>query len=199
MHLRVLALSLVFFISLSPVTFAQTSRSAPSPLPIVTDTPANDTPIRRAEATLVLPCTVRSIATELRAFARYPSFFHRIRSARVIHRDRTQTDVYFQVDLPRSLGTYWFLQHLTVTAQGANRFEMSGISTDGNVGYVETHVFAERLHSPSSPSSRLRVTLLAVPAFPALPATVTAHLRDAVRAATLGLFTACTRATPTTP
>ena len=169
---------------------AAAATADPHAEPLVEDSEVPDTPVRRAEATLVLPCAFPVVAARMRDFTRYPDFLRRIRGARVIHRNRAETDVYFQVELPRALGVYWFLQHMTVVASTPERLEINGVSTDGNVGHIETRVRVERMRG-SAPATRLRFSLLGVPAFPALPSTVTAYLRDAVRGAALGLRDAC--------
>lgn len=173
-----------------PSANAATTAVDPHAEPTIEEIVVPETPVRRAEATLVVPCAFPIVAARMRDFTRYPDFLRRLRGARVIHRNRAETDVYFQVELPRALGVYWFLQHMTVVASTPERLEITGLSTDGNVGHIETRVRAERVRG-AVPATRLRFSLLGVPVFPALPSTVTAYLRDAVRGATLGLRDAC--------
>lgn len=133
-------------------------------------------PVRRAQVVVDYPVPYRRVAAKLLDFNGYPVFLHRFRSARVIHRNRAETDVYFEVDLPESLGRFWFLHRMTVTRR-SDRLLIEGVSRDGNAGHVETRV--ELLRTGEN-SCRFSFSLYALPTVPAHPDSVSRLLRRAV-------------------
>jgi hypothetical protein len=111
------------------------------------------------------------VAAHLLNFAEYPAFLRRFRSARVVRRNRADTDVYFEVELPRSLGTFWFLHRMTVQ-RGADHLVIQGVSREGNAGLVETLVDLRRT---GEGTCRFSFSLYALPPPPAPPPTLPAH------------------------
>ncbi len=160
---------------------AQPAR-APGP-PTLTERPVDGTSVRRMESEIVVQAPFEAVARLLRDYAAYPSFLPRFRTARVVQRTRAHTQVYFQLELPRALGTLWFLHEMSVTRDTADALEIQGVARSGSVGRVETTVSLERL--PAHGGVRFRFALFGLPALPALPDTVNGLLRDAVRAAAI--------------
>lgn len=132
-------------------------------------------PVRRASVVADYPAPFPRVAAQLLNYSDYPVFLRRFRSARVIHRDRAQTDVYFDVDLPEALGRFWFLHRMTVTRR-PDLLIIDGVSREGNAGLVETHVELRR--TPTG--CRFTFSLYALPTIPALPESVSQLLRRAV-------------------
>jgi hypothetical protein len=123
------------------------------------------------------------LASHLLNFAEYPSFLRRFRSARVVRRNRADTDVYFEVELPSALGTFWFLHRMTVQ-RSADHLVIRGVSQEGNAGLVETLVDLRRT---GENTSRFSFSLYAVPTLPAHPDSVSRVLANAVQGGAQGL------------
>lgn len=152
-------------------------------VPVLSEQPVDGTHVRRMQSDTVIHAPFDVVARQVLDYARYPDFLRRVRTARVVRRDRAQTDVYFQLDLPRAMGTIWFLHRMTVVRQGADRMEIHGAAQAGNVGRVETRVTIERV--AGSRATRFSFALFGLPVVPAMPDTVNGTLRDAVRAAAI--------------
>jgi ribosome-associated toxin RatA of RatAB toxin-antitoxin module len=171
---------LVMALSLAP---RAGSAQAPDPVVQVTDTPVAGSPVRRATAVVDYPFDFARVSAKLLDFAAYPTFLRRFRSARVIHRNRADTDVYFEVELPRSIGNFWFLHRMRVT-RARDRLQIDGVSQEGNAGYVETRVDLART---GENSCRMTFTLYVLPTIPALPDSVTQIVRNAVEGGAQGI------------
>jgi Polyketide cyclase / dehydrase and lipid transport len=166
----VLVVALLF----SPFAHAQNAAA-----PAISEAPVEGTNVRRMQATTTIRAPFEVVSRRLLDFARYPEILRRVRTARVVRRDRAQTDVYFQLELPRAMGTIWFLHRMTTLRPSPNRLEIRGVAQSGNVGRVETQVTVERI-TPTT--TRFTFALFGLPVVPALPDTINGALRDAVRA-----------------
>lgn len=164
---------------LAALCFAQRAHAQNAAAPVLSEAPVEGTRVHRMQATTTIRAPFEVVSRRLLDFARYPEILRRVRTARVVRRDRAQTDVYFQLELPRAMGTIWFLHRMTVLRPSPDRLEVRGVAQSGNVGRVETQVTAERL---SATSTRFTFTLFGLPVVPALPETINGTLRDAVRA-----------------
>lgn len=151
--------------------------------PALSEHAVDGTLVRRMQSETVIRAPLDVVARQVLDYSRYPDFLRRVRTARVVRRDRAQTDVYFQLELPRAMGTIWFLHRMTVVRRDADRVEIQGAAQAGNVGRVETLVRLERV--AGSPSTRFTFALFGLPVVPALPETINGALRDAVRAAAI--------------
>ncbi len=151
--------------------------------PALSEHAVDGTLVRRMQSETVIRAPLEVVARQVLDYTRYPAFLRRVRTARVVRRDRAQTDVYFQLELPRAMGTVWFLHRMTVVRRDADRVEIQGAAQAGNVGRVETLVRLDRV--AGSPSTRFTFTLFGLPVVPALPETINGALRDAVRAAAI--------------
>ncbi len=140
-------------------------------------------PVRRASVVVDFPTAFSRVAPHLLNFAEYPSFLRRFRSARVVRRNRAETDVYFEVELPSSLGTFWFLHRMTVQ-RSADHLVIRGVSREGNAGLVETLVDLRRT---GENTCRFSFSLYAVPTLPAHPDSVSRVLANAVEGGAQGL------------
>lgn len=158
-------------------------RPAATAAPTLSEQHVEGTLVRRMQSQTVIRAPFESVSRHVFDYARYPDFLRRIRTARVVRRDRAQTDVYFQLELPRAMGTIWFLHRMTVVRRDANRVEIRGDAQAGNVGRVETLVQLERVEG--TPATRFTFSLFGLPVVPALPETINGALRDAVRAAAI--------------
>ncbi|MFO0647883.1 MAG: hypothetical protein U0326_16710 [Polyangiales bacterium] len=176
--MRSAVLACVFAAALLASPPASTQDAA---VPVLSEHPVEGTNVRRMQSETVIHAPFDVVAQQVLDYARYPDFLRRVRTARVVRRDRAQTDVYFQLDLPRAMGTIWFLHRMTVVRTGADRMEIRGAAQAGNVGRVETRVTIERV--VGTRSTRFSFALFGLPVVPALPDTVNGTLRDAVRAA----------------
>ncbi len=176
--MRSAVLACVFAAALLASPIASTQDAA---VPVLSEHPVEGTNVRRMQSDTVIRAPFDVVAQQVLDYARYPDFLRRVRTARVVRRDRAQTDVYFQLDLPRAMGTIWFLHRMTVVRVGADRMEIRGAAQAGNVGRVETRVTIERV--VGTRSTRFSFALFGLPVVPAMPDTVNGTLRDAVRAA----------------
>ncbi len=149
----------------------------------VAQEPVAGSPVRRASVVIDLPTAFPRVAAHLLNFQGYPSFLRRFRSARVVRRNRADTDVYFEVELPRSLGTFWFLHRMTVR-RSADHLVIQGASQEGNAGLVETLVDLRRT---GENTCRFSFSLYAVPTLPAHPDSVNRVLVSAVEGGAQGL------------
>lgn len=151
--------------------------------PVLSEHAVEGTNVRRMQSDTVIRAPFDVVAQQVLDYARYPDFLRRVRTARVVRRDRAQTDVYFQLELPRAMGTIWFLHRMTVVRVGTDRMEIRGAAQAGNVGRVETRVTLERV--AGARATRFSFALFGLPVVPALPDTINGTLRDAVRAAAI--------------
>lgn len=160
------------------------ARAQSPDLPLrVAQEPVAGSPVRRASVVVDLPAAFPRVAAHLLNFQEYPSFLRRFRSARVVRRNRAETDVYFEVELPRSLGTFWFLHRMTVQ-RSADHLVIQGVAREGNAGLVETLVDLRRT---GENACRFTFSLYAVPTLPAHPDSVNRVLVSAVEGGALGL------------
>lgn len=124
---------------------------------------------RRGRAETIVNAPFEVVARALLDYARYNTFMPHVTEARVVRRNRAETDVYMQVPLRGQLGVMWSL--VRVNAQRApNRLELAGHAIDGNMERFESNTLIERLPGPT-PRTRLVFTLLALPRLP-FPASV---------------------------
>lgn len=149
----------------------------------VAQEPVAGSPVRRARVVVDLPTAFPRVAAHLLNFTEYPTFLRRFRSARVVRRNRAETDVYFEVELPSALGTFWFLHRMTVQ-RGPDHLVIQGLSREGNAGLVETLVDLRRT---SGNTCRFSFSLYAVPTLPAHPDSVSRVLVSAVEGGAQGL------------
>lgn len=148
--------------------------------PVVTEHPVDGSSIRRAQAETLIVAPFSAVVARVLDYEHYPEFMVRFRTARVVRRNRGDTDVYFQLELPRAMGIVWFLHRLSVVARSPDRVEIVGVAQQGNVGTVESRVVVERIPGPHD-AARLTFTLYGSPIVPVLPSTVNDTLRHAVR------------------
>lgn len=163
------------------LTVSAANAQDPARAPQVSELPVEGTTIRRVEAATVIRAPFDAVARQVLDYSRYPEFMRRFRSARVVRRDRAQTDVYFQLELPRAMGVVWFLHRMTVVRRGADVVEIRGEALSGNLGTVETRVLVER--TAAANATRFSFSLFGLPAIPVGPATVNTTLREAASAA----------------
>lgn len=156
---------------------------SPEPALRVAQEAVAGSPVRRASVIVDLPTAFPRVAPHLLNFAEYPSFLRRFRTARVVRRNRAETDVYFEVELPSSLGTFWFLHRMTVQ-RSADHLVIRGVSREGNAGLVETLVDLQRT---GERTCRFSFSLYAVPTLPAHPDSVNRVLVRAVEGGAQGL------------
>lgn len=147
---------------------------------VVTDEPVPDTSIRRARAETVLQAPMALVARRMLEYERYPDFMPRFRACRLLSRRGDGAMVYVELDLPRALGTRWFLEALTVV-RARDRVEVRGVAVDGNIGHVETLAVLERV--PGDPGrTRFAFSIYGVPAFSLPGSVVNPELREAALA-----------------
>ncbi|MFO0629273.1 MAG: hypothetical protein U0325_27100 [Polyangiales bacterium] len=160
------------------------ARAQAPDLPLqVAQEPVAGSPVRRARVVVDMPTAFPRVAAHLLNFQEYPTFLRRFRSARVVRRNRAETDVYFEVELPRSLGTLWFLHRMTVQ-RSADHLVIQGVAREGNAGVVETLVDLRRT---GENTCRFTFSLYAVPTLPAHPDSVNRVLVSAVEGGAQGL------------
>lgn len=152
--------------------------------PVLHEEPVDGTSIRRVAAETLIHAPFERVAARLLDYGRYPEFMPRFQSARVVRRNRAETDVYFRLELPRAMGVLWFLHRLTVVRRTPDSLEIVGFAQSGNAGRVETRCVLERAPGDRR-ATRMTFALFGVPVFPALPDAVTTTLRDAVRGASV--------------
>lgn len=156
---------------------------SPDPTIQVVDSAVPGSPVRRAQAAVDYALPFDRVAAKLLDFTGYPVFMRRFRRAQVIRRNRAETDVYFEVALPASLGDFWFLHRMRVE-RTRDRLLIEGASREGNAGHVETRI---ELSRTGPDACRFVFSLYALPTVPALPATVNQLLRSAVEGGALQL------------
>ncbi len=178
--MRFAAFACVLVAGLAAAAPAGAQRATPPRAPVLSELPVDGTTIRRMQASTTIRAPFEAVARRLLDYAHYPEFLPRFRAARVVRRDRAQTDVYFQLELPRAMGVVWFVHRMTVVRRSPDRLEIQGVAQSGNAGRVETLAVIERV--PSARATRFSFTLFGVPTIPALPDAVNDALRDAVRA-----------------
>ncbi|MFO0630868.1 MAG: hypothetical protein U0325_35295 [Polyangiales bacterium] len=149
---------------------------APDPTAQVRDSEVPGSPVRRAQATADYALPFDRVAARLLDYGGYPAFMRRFRRAQVIRRNRAETDVYFEVALPASLGDFWFLHRMRVE-RSRDRLLIDGLSREGNAGHVESRI---ELARTGPDACRITFSLYALPTVPARPATVNQLLRSAV-------------------
>ncbi len=184
---RRLALAFSAFAALAPSSSAAQTRP-PRASPTLSEHAVEGTSVRRMQAETVVEAPFETVRARILDYERYREFLVRVRESRVVRRNRADTDVYFQLELPRAMGTLWFVQRMNVVERTPNRLEIVGLAQSGNVGRVETRVVVERVRG-ARPSTRLTFALFGLPVVPALPDTVNTALRDAVRWASVFLQT----------
>lgn len=155
---------------------ARAQTPAPSPALRLDDEAVAGSPVRRALVVVDYALPFERVAAKLLDYADYPSFLRRFRRARVIRRNRAETDVYFEIALPSALGTFWFLHRLRAE-RGRDRLLIEGTSREGNAGHVETRV---ELTRTGPETCRMAFSLYVLPTVPALPQSVNQLLRTAV-------------------
>ncbi len=120
--------------------------------------------VRRGRAETVIDAPFEVVARAVLDFAHYNTFMPHVTEARVVRRNRADTDVYLQVPLRGELGVIWSL--VRVNAQRTpNRLELAGHAIDGNMERFESNTLIERIAGPT-PRTRLVFTLLAQPRLP---------------------------------
>ncbi len=120
--------------------------------------------VRRGRAETVIDAPFEVVARAVLDYAHYNTFMPHVTEARVVRRNRADTDVYLQVPLRGELGVIWSL--VRVNAQRTpNRLELSGHAIDGNMDRFESNTLIERVAGPT-PRTRLVFTLLAQPRLP---------------------------------
>lgn len=178
MRHRSAALALALLLAAPPVG----AQTAGAPVR-VDDSAVPGSPVRRAHAVVEYAIPFERVAAKLLDYAGYPTFLRRFRRAQVVRRNRAETDVYFEVSLPESLGNFWFLHRMRV-ARTRDRLLIEGVSREGNAGHVETRI---ELTRAGREACTLSFSLYALPTVPVLPASVTQLLRSAVEGGALQL------------
>lgn len=164
--------ALALALALSPVPAA-----AQTIAPIrVEDSAVEGSPVRRARAVVEYRLPFERVAAKLLDYQGYPTFMRRFRRAQIVRRNRAETDVYFEIALPDSLGNFWFLHRMHVT-RSADRLLIDGVSQGGNAGHVETRI---ELTRAGRDACTLSFSLYALPTVPVLPTSVNQLLRQAV-------------------
>lgn len=167
------------------VLFAPTDAAAPAadagPREVVTAT-SEEVPgiaVRRGHAETVIEAPFEVVSRAVLDFAHYNTFMPHVTEARVVRRNRADTDVYMQVPLRGQLGVMWSL--VRVNARRApDRLELNGHAVDGNMDRFESGTLVERLPGPQ-PRTRLVFTLLALPRLPFPSSVFTREMVDASR------------------
>lgn len=177
--------ALLFALLLAPSpAFAQTANA-----PVrVEDSAVPGSPVRRAQAVVEYALPFERVAAKLLDYAGYPTFMRRFRRAQIVRRNRAETDVYFEVSLPESLGNFWFLHRMHVQ-RTRDRLLIEGVSREGNAGHVETRI---ELTRAGRDACTLSFSLYALPSVPVLPASVNQLLRSAVAGGAVQLRNAVT-------
>lgn len=135
--------------------------------------------VRRGRAETIIDAPFEVVARAVLDFAHYNTFMPRVTEARVVRRNRADTDVYLQVPLRGELGVIWSL--VRVNAQRTpNRLELDGHAIDGNMERFESTTVLERLPGPT-PRTRMQFTLLALPRLPFPSSVFTREMVDAAR------------------
>lgn len=181
--------ALLAAIALAPALARAQQPPASDPALRVDDAPVPGSPVRRAQVVVDYALPFDRVAARLLDYASYPTFLRRFRSARVVRRNRAETDVYFEIALPSSLGTFWFL-HRMRAERGRDRLVIEGAAREGNAGQVETRV---ELTRTGPDACRMVFSLYALPTVPALPQSVTQLLRTAVQGGAVQLREAATQ------
>jgi len=150
-------------------TDAQASDARPAEVVAASSEEVPGIAARRGRAETIVDAPFEVVARALLDYAHYNTFMPHVTEARVVRRNRADTDVYMQVPLRGALGVMWSL--VRVHAQRTpNRMELAGHAIDGNMERFESNTLIERLPGPT-PRTRLVFTLLALPRLP-FPASV---------------------------
>lgn len=135
--------------------------------------------VRRGRSETVIDAPLEVVAREMTDFPRYAEFMPHVNEARVVHRNRADTDVYMSVPLSPSLGVIWALVRVHV-ARAPGRVELTSQAVDGNMERFETHTVMERVDGPV-PRTRLTFRILALPRLPFPSSVFTREMVDAAR------------------
>lgn len=165
----------------TPAGAAVTPSTAPTPPQDVVaageEVPGSS--VRRGRSETIIEAPLDVVAREMTEFGRYTEFMPHVREARVVHRNRADTDVYLSVPLSPSLGVIWALVRVHA-ARAPGRVELTGQAVDGNMDRFETHTVLERVEGPV-PRTRVTFQILAVPRLPFPSSVFSREMVDAAR------------------
>lgn len=153
----------------------------------VTEVPVDGTLVRRGRSETIINAPMDVVARAMTDYSRYSEFMPHVRESRVVHRNRSATDVYVQVPLGGSLGVIWALLRVDARRQ-SDRLELVGQTVDSNMDRFETRSLIERLPGPEA-RTRLVFEVLALPRLPFPSSVFTREMRDAARTVAYNLRT----------
>lgn len=135
--------------------------------------------VRRGRADTVIDAPFDVVARAVLDYPHYNTFMPHISEARVVRRNRADTDVYMQVPLRGQLGVMWSLVRVNAR-RTPDRLELVGHAVDGNMERFESTTVIERVPGPTA-RTRLMFTLLALPRLPFPSSVFTREMVDASR------------------
>lgn len=135
--------------------------------------------VRRGRAETVIEAPYEVVMRTMLDYPHYNTFMPHVTEARVVRRNRADTDVYMQVPLRGQLGVMWSLVRINAR-RAPDRLELNGHAVDGNMDRFESTTLVERLPGPA-PRTRLVFTLLALPRLPFPSSVFTREMVDASR------------------